>query len=243
MRPRDTMRPTGDRMPRARAGSLGLAAVPFLLGGLLAAPAELGAQACVGDPARQGEGTLSGTVLFDGGPDTYGGEVRGNLAGPLALGGAFMVTDLRGLEEDIYTFAGSVAYDLAIDVPEVALCPLAGVQYSRWDEELGGVQADRSEFRFPVGFGLGAELGDRESAALVPAISGGWFYYNRRGSVDVGDDDIIDDDFRQDETGGALFGELSAALVMGPVFVRAGVLTDEFREDDPLLRGSLGVRF
>lgn len=205
---------------------------------LAAASSEARAQVCLGDPSQERGGSLSGMAQFNGGPTSYGGNFRGNLAGPLSIGATFMITDLEDVDEDIYTFGGSLAYDIAVDVREFSICPTAGVQYSRWDDELAGVEASRSEFRFPVGIGAGVELGDRDRVAVIPAIAGGWFYFTERDALEGEDVELA-----RDDSGGEFFGAGSATLVMGPFFARGAVMTDEWRVDDPVYNVSVGISF
>ena len=225
------------RLPHAS-----LAAVMAMAGtAFLTQPDPASAQVCLGNPAQERGGTLSALAQFNGGPTSYGAEFRGNLEGPLTVGGMFMLTDLEDVDEDIYTFGGSLSYDIAIDTPEFGLCPVAGVQYSRWDDELAGVEASRSEFRFPVGVGAGLEIGDRQQVALIPSVSGGWYYYTERESL--ADDDILNGELARDDSGGEFFGEISASLILSPFFVQGAVMTDEWRVDDPVYRISVGVGF
>lgn len=202
----------------------------------LAGPASALAQACLGNPAGPGQYALAGTVSLSDGATGYGIGGRANLLGPVAVGGNLSTTDLDGTDSNAF----GVSADLSVDLPVegFSACPVAGLGYTSWSDELEGVSADLSAIALPLGLSVGTRLGEAASAELIPTAQAGFLYYRLSGTLAAGGQSVSD---TESET--AFFVGGGASLSFGQIFLQAAVATTTIEDSDATVTLGVGFRF
>lgn len=210
---------------------LGLAVVLFSF-----SPQVGVAQVCIGNPTLPGQFSVEGGVSFSDGTTGYGAGVTANLDGPFSIGGSVGIIDVDNVDTNIKTVAVDGAY--ALNTEGFGACPVAGVQYSSWSDTFEGFDMDLSSLSFPLGMGVGVELGNDGPATLIPSASAGLFYQRLRFSISDGFER-----FTETDTETEFFFSGGATLVLSQFFVRASVLATTIDDSDAVFGILLGIRF
>src|SRR5688572_15307446 len=102
----------------------------------LAVPSAVSAQVCMGVPISDGAFGIFGQYTTTKGVDGFGGDVTANLNGPFSVQLGYRLDALEDIEENANTFYGNVAYEF----PNMSfsVCPIAGVSYGTWSDEVLG---------------------------------------------------------------------------------------------------------
>jgi|GEM_PF-3959706 len=206
------------------------------LGATLALPSAVAAQLCAGSPAGPGQFALQAGLTFMDGGTGFGGSGTANLDGPLSLNAGAAVVDIDGLDSNLKSLSGGVAYDLPIE--GFAACPFAGAGYDTWSGSFEGVSTDLSVLSLPLGLSVGVSVGDGESAILIPSASAGLLY--QRGSVSASDGfDQVDESDSDTE----FFVGGGAAVAFGQLFLRVGISTTTADGSSSVISAGVGVVF
>jgi hypothetical protein len=216
-------------LPRLPSAILCFFAIFFL--------AEAGsAQACLGSPALPGQFALGGQVSFTDGATGFGGGVTANLANPLAIGAFVEITDVDGLDKNITTVGGTVAYELPL--AGVSGCPIAGVSYSTFGDTFDGIGVDISRVALPIGFGLGASLDLQNNMVLIPSGSVQLLYFRDKVSAS-----FAGETFSESDTSTEVGASIGATLGLGQFFGRGAVSLTTIEDSDPVVSITIGLRF
>lgn len=146
----------------------------------LAAPAQLGAQACLGIPATNGQFAFQAGVGLSLEATSFGGSFTANFSGPLSAGVGYTYTDFDDYpSRDVGTQTdgpngNTVSANVAFEIPGIdfSLCPILGMEYSRvtgvYLPFAMGPHATVNSIVVPAGFGVGATLPVARSWRLTP---------------------------------------------------------------------------
>lgn len=157
-------------------------------GAVVLLPASVMAQVCLGSPARAGEFTVQGGVAFQDGATGFNGGMTANLDGPISLGATIGIVDIDNVRKNMTTFDAKLAYDFPVE--GFGACAVAGLGYATWGDEFGGTEVDLSAISLPLGIAVGAVVGERDSAFLIPSGEAGLLYQRVRGSLSDGSDSV-----------------------------------------------------
>jgi hypothetical protein len=193
------------------------------------------AQVCIGNPTLPGQFSIEGNISFSDGATGYGAGVTANLDGPFSIGGSVGIVDLDDANTNIKTVAVNGAY--ALNTEGFGVCPVAGVGYATWSDTFDGFDVDLSSLSFPLGLGVGVELGNGGSATLIPSASAGLFYHRLRLSISDGFDRFTETDTETD-----FFFSGGATLVLSQFFVRASVLATTVDDSDAVFQILVVIR-
>jgi hypothetical protein len=194
------------------------------------------AQACLGSPALPGQFAIGGQVSFTEGATGYGGGVTANLANPLAIMALVEIVDVDGLEKNITTVGGTVAYELPL--AGVSGCPMMGVNYSTFGDTFEGIAVDVSQVAIPIGFGLGTSLDLQNNMVLIPSGSVHLLYLRNKFSAS-----FAGDTFSESDTSTEVGASVGATLGIGQFFGRGAVSFTTIEDSDPVVSLMIGLRF
>jgi hypothetical protein len=187
---------------------------------LVAAPAVVSAQACLGVPSGAGQTTLSGSVGFPESAKTYGVTASHNFEGPVSVFGNYALTvPDTDLLKNVNTFGGGVAADLASvskSLPAgLSACPTVSLQHLSTELSIFGETLKISNLSVPVGLGLGTTLPLGEGATTLTPYAIPQFIFSRSTAKVDGESESESDTY---------FGlSAGATLGFGSVFVGGGV--------------------
>ena len=127
------------------------------LAALIAAPAQLAAQACAGSHATHGQGEFGAEVAFTDGAVGYGLSGRGFTRGPLFVAGGYSRVDYDNTDVDGNELGATLGAELATSSP-LSLCPAASFGYSWFAGLPEGTGLDG--ISLGGGLGVGRTMGD-----------------------------------------------------------------------------------
>lgn len=217
---------------RRTVGGVGILAVVCAVG----SAEEALAQACLGNPAGVGGYSIMGGASFSDNATGYSGSGRANLEGPMSIGARVGIVDIDNVSNNVVDVAGDVSYDLPVDGFEA--CPVIGLGYSTWSDSFEGVNVDLSEWRFPLGLGVGVVVGDDEGAQLIPSGYAGVLHMRFRGSATDGIDQIDESDSETEFSFGG-----GATVRFNQLFVAGSVSTTTADGADSVLGITVGIVF
>jgi hypothetical protein len=199
--------------------------------------AEAGsAQACLGSTALPGQFALGGQVSFTDGATGFGGGVMANLASPLAIGASVTITDVDGLDKNVTTVGGNVAYELPL--AGVSGCPMVGISYTTFGDTFEGIDVDVSRIAIPIGFGLGAPVDLQNNMVLIPSGSVHLLYFRDKASASFGGET-----YSESDTSTEAGASIGATLGIGQFFGRGDVSFTTIEGSDPVVSITIGLRF
>jgi hypothetical protein len=224
---------TTRRAPRSTVWATGLFA-----SALLAAPATLVGQACLGEAPLPGQFTIGGYGAFVDDAKAYGVRSVSNLTGPVALGARIGVIDLDDVSDDITSLGGHLAFEASGARP-LSVCPAIGVEHDFWSGTVAGVDLDHTRWAFPAALAAGARVGgEAGGASLIPAARLGAIHQRFGGTASSGPITFQREGNRTD-----LFIDAGATLHAGPLYLRGGIFRIFQDEAETVLRIGAGVVF
>jgi hypothetical protein len=119
-------------------------------------PVGLAAQACLGVPTTNGRFALGGSFSTTTDIKTYGADLTADLSGPVSVFGGYALVKIDDVETSGNSLGGGLAFELS--VPNVSICPGAGVSYLRFHEEEAGEEATITQTVVPIGLGVGKQV-------------------------------------------------------------------------------------
>lgn len=137
---------------------------------LAALPVEAAAQICAGVPNSGRDLTLQGRFVSTEGIDSYGAMVHFNSPGYLSYGAGWLLDDFENEDDNGNTFMAQIAAELdPANRWPVAVCVVAGAQYSEFSTEFSLGDFEDQRFTIVGGVGIGKEI------PLTPTVSlGAW---------------------------------------------------------------------
>lgn len=203
---------------------------------LLLLPAAAAAQACTGMSTQPGQYALgAGVVSYDGATE-YRVTTQTNLPGPLGMGVYLGTNDADGLDDNSFVVGGTLSFDLPVTA--LALCPVSGVRYERFDDEFEGVESSFSSLLVPVGMSAGTRVQAGNSLALIPFAQGGLMYARLSGDASFNGVGVSSSD---SETG--FFIGAGAGLDLGRLMLRGAVERIDVDSAETSLQFSAGLVF
>ena len=202
----------------------------------LAITAELQAQACIGVPAMDRQGTIGANLGFPSDAKTYMADASYNFAGPLTVNVTAGITKPNDVDEDATNLGGRVAYEVGMS--GLSACPVAGLLYSKFSTDLLGAEIDASAIMVPIGFGVGKSLPVGSTGALM--LNAVPHYMYLRTKVDVesgfgsGEETTTDNEFGID---------LGATIHSRALYGGVGLNLTTIDESDPTFSIIFGVIF
>jgi hypothetical protein len=142
----------------------------------LQADGNITTQACVGDPALPGQGTVAGAVGFGDDAISYGGEIGYNPSAPVGFGFSAAFIDFEDTDTNAFGVGGSVSLE-AMTAP-VSVCPATGLGYVRIED------VDINLFTIPIGVGLGGAIETTGSLRIIPFVVPQFLVLHARGFGD-----------------------------------------------------------
>jgi hypothetical protein len=137
---------------------------------------QVATQACVGDPALPGQGTIAGAVGFGDDAISYGGGIGSNPSGPVGFGFSAAFIDLENTDTNAFSVGGSLSLE-AMTAP-VSVCPVTGLSYLRIED------IDINFFTIPIGVGLGGAIETTSSLRIIPFVVPQFLVLHARGFGD-----------------------------------------------------------
>ncbi len=129
--------------------------------------------ACLGSPARDGEGTLGGGATFGDDAIAYSMGFSYNTRSPVAFGFGASFADVEDVENDVFGVSGGMAFK-AITSP-ASLCPAFGVGYSRIED------IDIDIWTVPIGLGVGFAVDTGTGLRVIPHVEPDFLLIHLRG--------------------------------------------------------------
>ncbi len=178
--------------------------------------------ACVGNPARDGEGTIGGGVTFGDDAITYAMGFSYNTRSAVAFGFGAAFADIEDVESDAFGVGGDLTFK-AVTSP-VSLCPAFGIGYSRIED------VDIDIWTVPIGVGLGYAVETDAGLRVIPNVQPQFLLIHLRG-------------FGESETE-TEFGLTAGVTFAGDrLFGDLGFLVTTIDDSDPTFGVGAGVVF
>ena len=198
--------------------------------GVLAMPAAVQAQSCIGVPAGAGQYALEAGLGVGEGFKSYTGSLTANLSSPISLGVSGGLTQPDEGGEDMTTFGAGAAYELA-QLGRLSVCPAVSASYSMMSSDIVGVEVDINQIAVPVGLGFGTTLPAGAMNVTLFAMPQ-FIWYRTSASAGGESDSQTDNQFGLN--GGVRFGTSS-------MFAGAGMSITSADEAEPVFSFGLGV--
>lgn len=195
---------------------------------LVAVPAHLVAQSCIGVPVAESRNAVTAEIGFPESATAYGASFRHNVAGPLSVAASYGLSSYDDVDPKQHSVGGDVAYEL--NGAGVSACPTGGVAYSRISDEGGSVSA----ISVPLGVGFGKSFRLTNSASIVPHVVPQWIW--TRATVDVGGVEASGE-------ASMLAAKLGATIATPRFYFGGGVLWLDEDEADPVFSLMAGLPF
>lgn len=198
--------------------------------GMVAVPAIVQAQSCIGVPAGAGQYALEAGLGVGEGFKSYTGSLTANLSSPISLGVSGGLTQPDEGGEDMTSVGVGAAYELA-QLGRLSVCPAVSASYSMMSSSVEGVDFDLNQIAVPVGLGFGTSLpAGRMNVTLFAQPQFIWY----RTSASAGGESASETDNQFGLNGGVRFGTSS-------MFAGAGMSITSAEESEPVFSFGLGL--
>lgn len=166
---------------------------------LIALPAQLSAQSCMGSHALHGQGQFGAGVSFTDGAVGYGLSAGTFTRGPLFINGGYTRTDYDDIDLSGNEVGAMIGAELDVS-NQVSLCPAARFGYNWFGEVPEG--ADLDGITLAAGMGAGRTFGDD-------------LLFTPHGSIAVAHQRLSASVFGESITESETFGQFAAGLNVG----------------------------
>jgi hypothetical protein len=195
------------------------------------------AQACLGSSALPGQLSLGGGVAFQDSATGYMLGTRANFHGPIGLGAEIGIIDVDNVDRNATVIALDGSWDLPVE--GLAVCPVAGMSLGMWSDSFDGATLDVTTAGLPVGFSVGARVGEPDAAAvLLPHARAGLWYQRVTVKVSEGNLSVSGSD-----SDTLFFFGGGMTMGLGQFYGNVGVAKTTGEDSEAVLSVGLGIVF